>query len=186
MNSPTLTTPQEAPLTGRVEKVIAVAVLFSGEFTDPSAVSANLLGACVMERCLANALRASSVKLNQSGAINPALSRGVFLFFVPEVKTALAVIVDEMRALGLESWFVVGVFDRAEDYWRALHPAKPRFDLNARMNEVMPLGRPGEKTKSQPHPEFKRIQQILQSAPYPVPSFKNAPPTETPTAPPAA
>ena len=183
MNSPTLTAPPAKNMTGSTERVICVAFLAAAEFTDPTAAGANLFGALALERCLTNALRAEAVTLLHGGTANPALLRGVFLFFVPEVQPALSVIVEELHVLGMESFSVVGVFDRAEDYWRAVHPQKPLFDINARMNEVMPPCQPGEKPLPGPHPEMQRIVDICKSGPCPLPNINSRPPTEPPAAP---
>lgn len=182
MNSTAPIEPRALPLPGSNDRVICVAFLATAEFTDPTAAGANLFGAVALERCLTNALRAEAVTLLHSGTANPALLRGVFLFFVPEVQPALSVIVEELRALDMGSFSVVGVFDRAEDYWRAVHPQKPLFDINARMNEVMPPCQPGEKPLPGPHPEMQRIVDICKSGPCPLPNIKSGPPVP-PTAP---
>lgn len=182
MNSTAPIEPRALPLPGSKDRVICVAFLATAEFNDPTAAAANLFGAVALERCLTNALRAEAVTLLHGGTANPALLRGVFLFFVPEVQPALSVIVEELRVLGMESFSVVGVLDRAEDYWRAVHPQKPLFDINARMNEVMPPCKPGEKPLPGPHPEMQRITDVLKSGPWSLHNIKSRPPVP-PTAP---
>jgi len=171
MKAPESIAPMAQTRTGRNERVIGVAIQATGELKEPAGVFANWWGALVMERCLVNALRAEAAEINKSASVHVALTRGVFLFFVQEIQPALAVIISELRALGMESISVVGVFDRSEDYWRSVHPTQPAFDLNARMNEVMPLGNPGEKTVFKPSPEWQRICEILKSGCTPPPGF---------------
>ena len=108
---------------------------------------------------------------------------GAICFFVPEVQPALAAIVAELRELGLEAYSVVGVFDRAEDYWRAAHPPKPIFDIHARMMEVMPFRPPGEKPTPGPHPEMVRIVESIKRAIHPLPNPTPRRPPEPPAAP---
>jgi len=180
MKAPESIAPMAQTRTGRNERVIGVAIQATREMNEPAGVIANWWGALVMERCLNNALRAEAVKINRSGTAHVGLTRGVFLFFVQEIQPALAVIISELRALGMESISVVGVFDRSEDYWRAAHPTQPAFDLNARMNEVMPLGDPGENTVFKPSPEWQRICEIVKSSPYPLPSIRKEPPFTPP------
>jgi len=171
MKAPESIAPMAKTRTGRNERVIGVAIQATGEMKEPAGVLANWWGALALERCLNNALRAEAVKINRSGTAHVGLTRGVFIFFVQEIQPALAVIISELRALGMESVSVVGVFDRSEDYWRAAHPTQPAFDLNARMNEMMPLGNPGENTVPEPAPELLRIFAVLKSGCTPPPRF---------------
>ena len=138
MNTTTPTIPPTGPETGDKRSVLVVVALnLPLEIEARPAKVADALGGMLFTRCLHNALLMAGLTVeNNPLNVTLSLTKGFAYFFVGEMAPALSVLRAEMEHLGYLQNCAIGYFDGRECFFRACHPARPLFDLDARAREV--------------------------------------------------
>ncbi len=114
-------------------------------FSDPGAITANMVGANFVHHYFVRGLRLAGVDVADENLAMTARTYGLgatscaCLFHTRDAKAALPVIQSDIEYLFAQAWAVIGFYDTQEMYWRSLHPRVPPFDLDVFINSILRL-----------------------------------------------